>query len=142
MPFGDFQPAQAPGAPHLTATIPVLPSRDIARTMALYERLGFRCVVASPQRDYLIARQAWVELHFWHQSDLDPATNAVSAYIRVHDADAATAAFATAASALPGCRYRPPADKAWGMRELHFIDHDGNLITVGAPQDARSWPPT
>jgi hypothetical protein len=136
MTFGDFQ-LSGPRQDNLTAVIPVLPSRDIGASEALYRSLGFACVRAAPA--YLIARKDWVELHFWHSPDHDPKTNAVSAYIRVRDVEPVAAGFLIDGQLPQGCRFHPPSDKAWGMRETHFIDHDGNLLNIGMPLDHSRW---
>lgn len=141
MTFGDFVLA-GPRAANLTAAIPVLPSKDIEASRRLYASLGFEAATATPEADYLIVRRDWVELHFWRFADNDPGANHVSAYIRVEDADAAANVFLIDGKAPAGCRFRPPADKPWGMREAHFIDPDGNLITIGQPKDSLRWPAT
>lgn len=139
MTFGDFHLA-GPRRDNRTAVIPVLPSRDIGRTKALYEALGFACAIAGAAGDYLIIRRDWVELHFWLFPELQPERNTVSAYIRVADADAAGLIFAGHAGFSPRSRYLPPSDKPWGMREAHFIDPDGNLLNIGSPLDHSRWP--
>lgn len=137
MSFGKFALSSAVGE-NPTTTIPVLPSRDLARTASLYERLGFKALLISEGEGYLILRKEWVELHFWPFPALDPAKNYVSAYLRVTDAAAAAAPFAAMADE-PGCRFIPVATKPWGMGEVSFIDPDGNLIHVGQPADHRRW---
>jgi hypothetical protein len=138
MHFGDFLLA-GPRTTNLTAVIPVLPSRDIAQTKLLYENLGFDCILVSPTGDYLIIRRDWVEIHFWHCAGLDPKTNTVSAYLRVANADVASATFLQGGDPPQGCSFRPAKDKPWGMREAHFIDVDGNLINIGTPMDHSRW---
>jgi catechol 2,3-dioxygenase-like lactoylglutathione lyase family enzyme len=137
MSFGKF--ALSPdGGENLTSTIPVLPSRDLARTARLYERLGFKALLISEGEGYLILRREWVELHFWPFPQLDPAKNYVAAYLRVADADAAAMPFAALAGE-PGCRFLPVETKPWGMREAAFIDPDGNLLKIGHPAEHRRW---
>lgn len=138
MTFGDFQ-FSGPRGNNLTATIAVLPSLDIAASKRLYESLGFACVIASPNADYLIIRRDWVELHFWLFTGLVPNSNTVSAYLRVGNVDTASMSFLLNGLTPEGCRYTAPSNKPWGMREAHFIDHDGNLLTIGTPHDRSRW---
>jgi predicted lactoylglutathione lyase len=138
MTFGDFLLTGLRDS-NLTAVIPVLPSRDIAKTKLLYERLGFDCAIASPAGDYLIIRRDWVEIHFWHFAELNPKTNNVSAYLRVANADVASTMFLQHGDPPHGCSFTPAKDKSCGMREAHFIDVDGNLINIGTPTDHSRW---
>lgn len=139
MTFGDFQLSTRPGG-NLTATVPVLPSRDLGKTATLYEALGFETILIAEGGGYLIARMQWVELHFWPFPALDPARNYASTYLRVSDADLAAAPFAEHAAKVPGCRFVPAKDEPWGMRQASFIDPDGNLLHIGSPENHQKWP--
>lgn len=132
MTFGDFNLQNARGT-NLTATIPVLPSSDLAATAGLYEALGFTSTLIAEGGGYLILRKEWVELHFWRHPALDPAANAASVFLRVADVDAAIMPFAALGPIAVGCRFHPVEDKPWGMRQGSFVDHDGNLLQIGSP---------
>lgn len=53
-------------------TIPTLPSRSIAQTVAFYRRLGFVGDAHPHDAGYAILRLGDVELHFFAHPDLDP----------------------------------------------------------------------
>ena len=101
---------------------PVLPSTDMDRTVAHYERLGFRFGL---YRDaaYTIAQRDDVELHFGVMSDYDPLRMAGCVWIFVDDADALYAEW----QAL-GVDVREPCDTEYQIREGAHIDPDNNLL--------------
>ena len=69
------------------SAVPILPSRDLAETLAFYERLGFRHSGGPWQEwGYLIIARGGIELHFWHKPDVDPLTTDAGCYLRVLDA--------------------------------------------------------
>jgi catechol 2,3-dioxygenase-like lactoylglutathione lyase family enzyme len=112
--------------------IPQLPSRSLKKTIAFYERLGFKGEIVGPAQDYAILERGPFELHFFLHTTLEPASSSFSCYLRVHDVDALYRAFS--ASPLPKSgipRLVPPEDKPWGMREFALIDEDGTLIRAG-----------
>ena len=115
----------------LTAACPILPSRDLAATLAFWGRLGFAGALDHP--DYLIVERDGVELHFFLSPDRDPATCDAGAYLRLTDPvalDAEWGALGLPDAGIP--RLIRVANKPWGMRELAVIDPDGNLIRLGA----------
>ena len=73
-----------------------------------------------------------LELHFFENPELDPATNDGGCYLRVGDVDGFHKAFAhlkLPAAGIP--RLSPVRDEAWGMREFHLVDPSGTLVRVG-----------
>jgi catechol 2,3-dioxygenase-like lactoylglutathione lyase family enzyme len=61
------------GDPDRIEVLPVLPSLDIAETLAFYrDQLGFAKIVHQTP-DYLILRRGEMELHFWLTDDREPA---------------------------------------------------------------------
>jgi catechol 2,3-dioxygenase-like lactoylglutathione lyase family enzyme len=110
----------------LISTVPVLPARDMDRTLGYYRRLGFELYKRFGD-EYAIVVRAGCEIHFFGFRDLDPLCSAHSAYIRVHDADSLYAEFL--ANAIENMI--PPANKPWFMRELNIVDPDGNLLRFG-----------
>lgn len=115
--------------------IPVLPSRDLPRTLAFYARLGFEGELLAAD-SYAIVSRGDLELHFFPHPDLDPAACYAGCYLRVADVDGLHVAFAAAALPSRGIpRLEPVGIKPWGMREAALIDEDGNLVKFGCP-----WP--
>lgn len=113
-----------PAARFVRAT-PVLPSLDIARTVAFYcSTLGFTEVHAAP-REYAIVEREGVQLHFWFTDDA--ALPPVSACrIEVDEIDGLHARCLRHGIVHPNGSL---ADKPWGTREFAVMDPDGNLLT-------------
>ena len=110
---------------------PILPTRDIAAAERFYARIGFE-TIHRDERAYLLLKREGAELHFFHDSGLDPAINDHGAYLRPSDIDVLAAELA--ALGLPSAgipRFEPAANKPWGMRECVLVDPDGNLIRAG-----------
>jgi catechol 2,3-dioxygenase-like lactoylglutathione lyase family enzyme len=97
--------------------VPTLPSRDLAETLAFYERLGFHNAGDPPAEwGYLIVRRGSIELHFY------PDDHAAShCFVWVDDVDALHEAW----------QVDPPADTPWGVRTLEVVDPSGNRVAFG-----------
>lgn len=109
---------------------PILPARDLSRTRAFYESLGFKSGYADG--DYDILRRGNLVVHLERRADLVPATNHTSCYWRVGDADALYREFAALGLPADGApSLGQPCDEPWGMREFTVKDPAGNLIRVG-----------
>ena len=52
----------------VSATIPILPARDIAEAVAFYARLGF-ALMGDPYPDYALVRRDGCVIHFWRCAD-------------------------------------------------------------------------
>ncbi|MEM9797666.1 MAG: VOC family protein [Pseudomonadota bacterium] len=117
----------------LEQVCPIMPSRDFDVTEGFYRSLGFE--VFRYGGEYLIANRDKVELHFFAAPDHQAETCDHGAYIRPLDVDALSAEWAAKNMAGPDTsdypRFRAAEDKPWGMRELHVLDPDGNLLRVG-----------
>jgi catechol 2,3-dioxygenase-like lactoylglutathione lyase family enzyme len=115
---------------------PILPARDLAATLAFYERLGFAPWGAHWEvYRYLIVRRGSIELHFFEQPDVDPLTTNFSCYLRVGDADALHAEWVRVGVQTDpdtGSRLQAPVDTDYGMREFALVDPSGNLLRVGS----------
>ncbi len=112
--------------------IPVLPSRDFARTIAFYGRCGF--ALASRYEKYLILRRDGIELHFFAFPELEPAKNIAGCYLRVSDLAPWREAFEAAGLPREGWpRLTDAADTSYGLREFAVLDEDNNLVKCGAP---------
>jgi catechol 2,3-dioxygenase-like lactoylglutathione lyase family enzyme len=117
--------------------VPILPSRDLHETREFYERLGFE----SNGRwidgfGYLILTRGTVELHFFHQPDVDPLSTSSSCYIHVDDADALYGewhALGVEHDPATGSRLAPPVHTPWGQREFALVDGSGNAVRIGSP---------
>jgi catechol 2,3-dioxygenase-like lactoylglutathione lyase family enzyme len=114
--------------------VPILPSRDLAATLAFYEELGFENRGAPPDEwDYLILRRSGIEIHFILDAELDPLRTAGSCYVYVDDAQRVFEQWhdIVSADAATGRRVEPLTRTAYGMHEFALIDPSGNLIRVG-----------
>jgi uncharacterized glyoxalase superfamily protein PhnB len=116
---------------------PVLPVRDVAAALATYRALGFEVDaydepgVSTPEDPiYAFLRWGPVELHLSRYRELDPKSNTSACYLYVDDADALYAQWS--AAQVEG-RLRPPEDTPYGLRELEYVDPDGNALRVGSP---------
>lgn len=104
-----------------------LPSRDLDRTAAFYEALGFR--VELQDEGWMILRRGALEIEFF-PLDHDPWQSCFSACFRVDDLDALYQAFQEAG--LPSdCRRIPrltPPEVQHGLRMFALVDPDGSLL--------------
>ena len=109
---------------------PILPTHDLERTRDFYTSLGFSA--GYQWGHYDILRRGILCVHLEVHDDLDPASNSVSCYWRVTDADALYGEFAKAGLPAEGIpRLTAPGDMPWGMREFALVDPAGNLVRVG-----------
>ena len=114
----------------MEAAEPILPTRDLARSRAFYESLGFQAGYRDDHYDIL--RRGRLVLHLERCDDLVPEQNRFSCYWRVPDADRLYREFAALDLPDEGLpRLSAPADEPWGMREFTLKDPSGNLIRVG-----------
>jgi uncharacterized glyoxalase superfamily protein PhnB len=112
---------------------PILPVRDVRAALTRYEKLGFTGrIYRNPPGDepliYGFLRRADAHLHLALKTDLDPETNTCAVYLYVDDPDAV---FREWSAAFPGGCLEPPEDREWGMREMTYVDPDGNLLRIG-----------
>jgi predicted enzyme related to lactoylglutathione lyase len=117
--------------------IPILLTTDLERALEHYQALGFATETWEGGGYAFLTRGA-VELHVGEVEPRDPATNTVSCYLHVHDADAL---YAEWASAGVGGRLAAPIDTDYGLREGHHVDTDGNVIRFGSPVPDPHQPP-
>jgi len=115
--------------------VPALPARDLGETIEFYKPLGFTLAYRHPDLDaYVILRRGKLELQFFQWPQLEIQETFSGAYLRVSDVDAIYQLFADArlpargTPSLAGIKRR-----AWGMREFHLVDCNGNLLRVGEP---------
>ncbi len=110
------------------AIAPILPVRDLGRSLAFYASLGF-AVTTYDDDGYGFARLGRVELHL----GVDPEAPPTSVYLFVHDADSLAATWTAT-----GAEVHPPADMPWRQHEGVLVDPDGNRIRFGSPVRRRN----
>ena len=116
----------------LLSATPVLPSLDIARTVAFYcDLLGFEEVHAAP-REYGIVERGSVELHFWFTEDA-ALPKASGCRVQVTGIDGLYSLCQGAGIVHPNGAL---TEKSWGTREFAILDPDGNLLTFHQSADA------
>jgi catechol 2,3-dioxygenase-like lactoylglutathione lyase family enzyme len=113
---------------------PVLPVRDVKAALENYRKLGFEVdAYGEPGDDdpeYGFIRRGAVELHVVRTENIDPKLNTSACYLYVDDADALFAEWSTAGVAG---ELRPPVDTPYELREIVYLDPDGNLLRIGSP---------
>jgi catechol 2,3-dioxygenase-like lactoylglutathione lyase family enzyme len=112
--------------PDRIEVLPVLPSLDIAETLAFYrDELGFETVVHQAA-DYLILRRDEMELHFWLTDDRSLCER-TSVYLRGGGIGALHGEYsAGGVKSLSDLETRP-----WNMEEFYVHDPHGNLLRFG-----------
>jgi hypothetical protein len=113
----------------LRRAIPILSTADVTRALEHYAALGFE-TEAWGGGGYGFASRDGVELHLSEVDGHEPATNILSCYLFVGDADALHAEWVEAGA---GGQLEPPSDTNYGLREGRHIDPDGNVIRYGSP---------
>ena len=122
--------------------IPIFPSGEFDATAAFYGHLEF-VETARHGGEYLImVHPVGIEVHFF-SSEIKPRTNDHGGYLRFENRSELdslytrwngrcnTPAFARVAGKIG--RLGAPVDTDYGLREFALIDHDGNLLRIGAP---------
>jgi len=113
--------------PRIDAVHPVLMSRDVVASIQFYEKLGFVRTFGGPPQNshYAAVRRDGVELHLqWHDAKEWERTGDRPTYrFVVADLDGLYREFRDAGVHE---NITPVADSAWGTREFHVRDPDGN----------------
>jgi catechol 2,3-dioxygenase-like lactoylglutathione lyase family enzyme len=110
---------------------PNLPTRDMARSAAFYESLGFR--VEYRDEHWMILKGHGCTLELFSYPNLDPATSSFGCCLRLDDVDAfyATCQRAGIAEATTGWpRLHPPRLESSGLRIGALIDPDCTLLRL------------
>ena len=110
-------------------TIPILATGDVSRAVAHYAALGFETEHWDGGGYGFVMRDGVELLHLGEREDFDPATNTVSCYLHVIDADALYAEWAAADVAG---ELVAPFDTDYGLREGSHTDPDGNVVRFGS----------
>ena len=114
-------------------SVPILPVKDVRAALKNYQSLGFTTDIyeeADGTAIYGFLRREGLELHLNLFHDLDPETNTSAVYFYVSDPDSIYEEWTKAN--VQG-RLAAPEPKSWGMREMAYIDPDGNLLRIGSP---------
>lgn len=111
--------------PRCLSVAPIMPTTDVARTIAFYQALGF--ATERQGAEFVMARRDDIELFLSFSADHDPKRTASCAYVRVTDSQALYGLW----RGKDGVR--TPIDQAYRMRDLPVIDPDGNLLLFGSP---------
>ena len=114
----------------LVSTCGILPVQDLSRTCEFYTALGFK--ETGRWDTYLIMVQDEVEVHFAQNPDNVRENSQSAIYIRTENVDVFSARAADLdvwTDTFP--RFRAAKDESWGMREVHILDPDGNLLRIG-----------
>jgi|SRR5437868_6786966 len=112
----------------LSAVQPVLMVRDVAAAISFYEQLGFSLVFRDSDTKPMYAgvRRDGLDLHLqWHDSAEWGYPNDRPTYrFVVAEVDKLSAEF----SSFQGLDRTHVSDTAWGTREFHVRDPDGNCL--------------
>src|ERR1041385_8487932 len=115
--------------PRIVSVQPVLSVKDVRAAVAFYERIGFakRFVDDDANPRYAGVARDGIELHVqWHDAAewTYPVDRAATRFV-VDDVDALFAQWRTLDPALDRTDVM---DTAWGTREFHVRDVDGNVL--------------
>jgi len=142
---------QATSIPALRRAASIFPVRDLAVSLAFYQRLGFR--TESYDSGYGFARRERLRLHLSAVPELDPLANRSAVYVYTSVVDAlhaewlrcglrVIAADSEVADEQAGQISEAVEAKPWGVREFTILDPDlnelrfGELTAVEAAHDA------
>ncbi len=118
---------------------PVLPVRDVEVALRRFDRLGFVTKAYRESSDrvppYGFVCFGPGEFHVARVDGLDPATTTSACYLYVDDVDVVFAEWS--AAGVEG-RLHAPEDTAYDLREMAYVDPDGNSIRVGSRRRSSS----
>jgi catechol 2,3-dioxygenase-like lactoylglutathione lyase family enzyme len=114
-------------------SVPILPVKDVRVALRNYQSLGFATDIYEESDGtaiYGFMQREGLELHLNLFRDLDPQTNTSAVYFYVADPDSI---YKEWTEANVNGELTPPEEKPWGMREMAYVDPDGNLLRIGSP---------
>lgn len=122
---------QPPSVPVLRRSAVVFPVRDLAASLAFYERLGLRTASYDPH--YGFARRERLRLHLRVVPEFDPARNESGVYVHVSAVDALHAEWLRCGpwDGRAGRITDAVEAKPWGVREFTVLDPDDNRLRFG-----------
>jgi len=113
--------------PLLQSLVPILPVRDMARSVAFYQRLGFSCEPYEDGQHYAFLTMGDVSAHLRLGGPKEFASNPGGVYLYVEDVEA----FFKLVTSAGISTLDAPEDKPWGMREFAVSDPDETLLRIG-----------
>jgi catechol 2,3-dioxygenase-like lactoylglutathione lyase family enzyme len=113
--------------------IPILVSRDIAKSIDFYQKLGFEShYPINPNADYAILYRGSLEIHLSFFPDIVPSASYLACYLRVSQVDELFQEFQSIGLPTDGIpRIGSVENQPWGLREFYIVDPDGNLLKIG-----------
>lgn len=113
--------------------IPQLPYLNYEITRKFYEKLGFSITYYEGEKFFIINLDD-IELHFWHNTALNPNHSDISCYIRAETEeeflDLYTLWKNSNLSESGAPRLEKWRHRSWGMTEFYLIDPNGNLLKL------------
>ncbi|NJL15360.1 MAG: VOC family protein [Microscillaceae bacterium] len=113
----------------LISVIPRLPACDLQETKDFYTRLLDFSILAEYE-NYLLLAKDQIELHFYTDASVNPATSDRMVYIRVSEG-LATLYAAYCQKSVPLAQEGALSTKPWGQEEFAVLDPNGTLLTFG-----------
>ena len=111
-----------------------IPVREIARSKAFYERLGFRLLVDSPHYCRFLAPEGETTFSLHVEAPVQPGA---VIYLESDDVDATVARLQAAGFVFE----TEPRDESWLWREAILLDPDGHKIKLYHAGENRIDPP-
>ena len=125
--LGSMSPDEVTRKPLLKAVTPILPVRDMAASMAFYQRLGFQCEPYEDGSEYAFLFMDDLTLHLTHVISPDFGFNPSGVYLSMDDVDLYFAQITAAEVST----LTEPMDMPWRMREFAVSDPDNTLLRFG-----------
>ena len=110
----------------LRSITPIVPVREMARSVAFYERMGFVARLY-PDGKYAFLERDALELHLNVMEAAEWTSNPTGVYFHVDDVDVLYEEFRAAGVV---CLHEPE-DRPWQMREFAVSDPDEALLRFG-----------
>ena len=111
----------------LQSVAPILPVREMRRSIAFYEQLGFLSEAYDDGSEYVFLSRDGQDLHLTQTNVREWTFNPCGVYFYVDDADV----FYDEVLAAGVAPLHPPEDKPWRMREFAVSDPDRTLLRFG-----------
>lgn len=111
----------------LRAIVPIVPARDMQRSLTFYTTLGFQADLCDDGSQYAFLHMDGNYIHLRRAEAGEFSANPGGVYMYVDDADRFYA-HVLATGIVPLC---PPEDKPWNCREFAIQDPDELLLRIG-----------
>lgn len=113
------------------------PSRDLARAVTFYEKLGLRLIVDSIPRYARLECPDGSATFSLHQVESLPSGQGIVIYFECENLDQRVAELQTAGISFDSL----PQDQSWLWREASLRDPDGNSLILYWAGENRRFPP-